>query len=195
MKIFIFKRWSEMSYRQQLKICGMILAFSLLTVSVWNIFLAQGPVLFSGKKALPVTGTIEDVKDTVEVDIAMSTDLMTLKPQGEDYFVNYRLQREVSRQDAKEMLSPLLNSSVEPAREEAQRKWLLLTQKIEIEEQIENILRLSGFEESIVDMGEKEVAIIIYAPELTREEIQLIQGSVRRVTQFNNEQIRIFYRQ
>lgn len=187
MKIFVFKRWSEMSSKQQLVLCGIILGFSLMFVGVWNIFLALKPATFSGEKAMPVAKIVEE-------EIIFTPELTTLTPQGEDYFVNYRLQREISRQDAKNMLTPLLNSSVEPVREEAQKKWLLLTQKVEKEEQIENILKISGFKDCIADVGEKEVAIIVYAPELTPEEIKLIQESVRRVAQFNNEQIRIFYR-
>ncbi|NMA68919.1 MAG: SpoIIIAH-like family protein [Desulfitobacterium sp.] len=188
MKIFVLKRWSEMSYKHQLVLCSLILGSSLIIVGVWNIFLAQKPAAFSGEKALPVSNILEE-------EIFFTPELTTLKPQGEDYFVNYRLQREVTRQEAKEMLSPLLNSSVEPVREEAQKKWLLLTQKVEQEEQMENILKISGFEESIADLGKDEVAIIVYAPELTSEEIKLIQESVRRVIHFNNDQIRIFYRQ
>lgn len=92
------------------------------------------------------------------------------------------------------MLAPLLDSNVVKTREEAQEKWLQLSHKIQKEEEIENLLKISGIKDAIADLGNNEVAVIVYAPNLEGTEIKVIQDIVFRVTNTAKEQVRIAYR-
>lgn len=186
MKVFTLKRWGDFSKVQKLGVIGGMLVFCLIIGTCLSLVFGNDPSSIPSQESLPVTAQVGD--------IAFSSEVVKHEPQGQDYFVNYRLKREVARQEAKEMLAPLLNSNVEKNRGEAQEKWLQLTHKIEKEDQIENLLKISGIQDGVADLGTNEVAVIVYSPMLSPEEIKLIQDAVLRVTDMAKEQIRISYR-
>lgn len=115
----------------------------------------------------------------------------TMPVGGENYFVNYRLQREQFRQETKSMLSQLLNSSVETTKAQAQEKWLELSSKIQEEDEIENILKLKGFQDIVSDVNSDSVTIIAYASSLSANEVSLIQEIAAGVTKVSPDKIMI----
>lgn len=187
MKIFVLRRWGDLTERQKLiRGIGGFLGVGILSVVLWAAF-HNSPPHFSGQPSLAVTAPLEDgIQFTAEV----------VKPslQGEDYFVNYRLQREQSRQEAKAMLEPLLNSTVSKTQAEAQQKWLELSNKIEKESQIENVLKIKGFKDAIVDVNQNAVNVIIFAPALSQDEVKLIQSVVTQITNIRLNQVTISYK-
>lgn len=189
MKIFVFRRWAELSRGQKLGIglAGVLAAF-VLSLVLWTSLVPDSPSSFSGKDSMPVNAQVEDS------NVQFKTEIIKPVPLGEDYFVNYRLQREESRQEAKAMLSPLLNSNVTKTKEEAQQKWLELSNKIEKEGQIENLLRIKGFQDAVVDVSKNGVNVIVYSSNLTQDEVCLIQDIVARVTSVRLNQINISFK-
>lgn len=189
MKIFVFRRWVELSKREKLwrSIAG-VLGVCVLSFVIWSALASDSPSGFSGKDSLAVNAQVENSS------IQFKTEIIKPVPQGEEYFVNYRLQREESRQEAKAMLSPLLNSNVTKTKEEAQQKWLELSNKIEKEGQIENLLRIKGFQDAVVDVTKNGVNVIVFSPNLTQDEVCLIQDIVVRVTSVRLNQINISFK-
>jgi len=171
---------------------GMVLGLCLGSFLILTFAFVLGN-LVSGKEPSNLP-SLESLPVIASEEISFGAESGGLKLQGGDYFVNYRLQREASRQELKNMLTPLLNSEVEKTREEAQLKWLNLCNKIEKEDQIENLLKISGMKDAIADIGSNEVAVIVYASQLGEAEIKLISDIVVRVTDYPKEQIRIAYR-
>lgn len=110
---------------------------------------------------------------------------------GENYFVNYRLKRDQFRQETKAMLSELLNSSVEKSKVQAQEKWLELSTKIQREGEIENLLKIKGFQDAVADVFQESVTVIVYAQKLTPNDVSLIQEIVLRVTKVRLDKITI----
>lgn len=110
---------------------------------------------------------------------------------GENYFVNYRLKREQFRQETKEMLSEILNSSVEKNKVHAQEQWLELSTKLQRESEIENLLKIKGFQDVVADVFQDSVTVIIYAQMLTPNEVNVIQDIVVRVTKVRLDKITI----
>lgn len=139
-------------------------------------------------ESLPVNATVTNQ------NIQFSAEPMEISSQGENYFVNYRLQREQSRQEAKNMLAPLLNSNVATTQEEAQKKWLELTQKIKTEGEIENLLKIKGFRDAVVDMSPKGVNVVIYTSELSGNEVRLIQEIVIQIANVRVDKIAISFK-
>lgn len=187
MKILVFKRWRDFSIRRKIGLIGGILVAGLMAFALWNLFFGEAPSSLPTQESVPV-------QSMPDQNIIFYAEVVKPLPQGGDYFVNYRLQREASRQEAKDMLVPLLDSNVEKAREVAQEKWLHLSHKIEKEEQIENLLKISGLQDAVADLGNNEIAVMVYAPSLNSEEIELIQDVVLRVTDKPKEQVRVSYR-
>jgi stage III sporulation protein AH len=189
MKIFVFRRWTELSKRKKI-IIGLT-CFGVLLIlggTIGLVLTPEAPSSLSNKNTLPVNAQVGDN------GIQFLSETVKSQPQGEDYFVNYRLQREESRQEAKAMLSPLLNSSVTKTKEEAQQKWLELTHKIEKEGQIESLLKMKGFQDAVVDVNKNAINVIIFSSDLTPDEIRLIQDIVIQVANVRVNQIRISFK-
>lgn len=113
--------------------------------------------------------------------------------QGGDYFVNYRLQREQNRQESKTMLAVLLDSPVDKTKEEAQAKWLELSKKIEQENEIENLLKIKGFKDVVTNVGVDSVTVVVYAANLTPQQVTMIQDLVVRETKIRLDKVIISY--
>lgn len=189
MKIIVLRRWVEWSKGQKFGrgIAG-VLGVLILGYALWAVLDLDAPSGFSGQDSLPVNAQVEDP------NIQFITEMVKPLLQGEDYFVNYRLQREQSRQEAKSMLSPLLNSSVTKTKEEAQQRWLELSQKIEKEGQVENLLRIKGFQDAVVDVSKNGVNVIVFVPTLTPDQVRLVQDIVVRVASVRIDQINISFK-
>ncbi|ODA41704.1 SpoIIIAH-like family protein [Desulfosporosinus sp. BG] len=141
---------------------------------------------FSAQPSLPVSVAAMDGSSIQFQVEAVKPDL-----SGENYFVNYRLKREQFRQETKAMLAELLNSTVMKTKEQAQEKWLELSMKIQNEEEIENLLKIKGFQDAVADVFVENVTVIVYAPSLTPNEVSIIQDIVVRVTKVRMDKITI----
>ncbi|MDD2234208.1 MAG: SpoIIIAH-like family protein [Desulfitobacteriaceae bacterium] len=117
-----------------------------------------------------------------ETNIYFQAEKPDASSQGEEYFVNYRLRREHSRQEIKSMLEEILNSASVQIREEAQGKWLKLGTEISQENELENLLKIRGFQDVIADVNYGSVNIIILSQGLTPYEIFLTQDTVNQIT-------------
>ena len=77
------------------------------------------------------------------------------------------------------------------SQEQAQGKWFELSTKIQKEGEIENILKIKGFPDSVVDVLSDNVTVVVYAPKLTPSEVSIIQDIVVRVTKTRVDKITI----
>ncbi|HVJ48913.1 SpoIIIAH-like family protein [Desulfitobacterium sp.] len=166
-------------------LAGLLLFFCI--GAGWAL-LGHQPTHFSGKDALPVNGIIDSQK------IQFSTEAVQPELRGENYFVDYRLRREQSRQEEKTMLVAVLNSNIEKTKEEAQQKWLELTHRISKEDEIENLLKIKGFQDAVVDLAPNSVNIILFAASLAPHELSIIQDITLQVTPVRLDRINISVR-
>jgi len=141
---------------------------------------------FSDQPSLPVSSKVLDGSS-----IQFQTDTVQPNVSGENYFVNYRLKREQFRQETKAMLSELLNSSVVKTKAQAQEKWLELSTKIQKEGEVENLLKIKGFQDVVADIFPENVTVIVYASGLTAQEVSIIQDIVVKVTKIRMDKISI----
>lgn len=171
--------------RIRVLIIGGITLFCISLI-IWGWALTKHqPTHFTGKDTLAVNAPIEGQ------NIQFSSEAMQPRLQGQNYFVNYRLQREQSRQEEKTMLSAVLNSNIAATKEEAQNKWLQLTTRISKEDEIENLLKIKGFQDAVAEVAPSSVNVFICAPSLMPNEISVIQNIVQRVTAVRLDEINI----
>ena len=156
----------------------------LAAVGIW-VMKAEPPSYLPVQSSLPVNASVEDTSIQFEVET------VNQNVSGENYFVNYRLKRDQFRQETKAMLSELLNSTVDKSKEQAQEKWLELSTKILKEGEIENLLKIKGFQDTVADVFLENVTVIVYAPSLTPNEVSIIQDIVVRVTKVRLDKITI----
>ncbi len=165
-----------------LSLVGLAVIFGILGI----ILMTTDPKAhFSSQVDIPVIApaggpAIEFQVESVKQDVS-----------GENYFVNYRLKRDQFRQETKAMLSELLNSSVEKSKVQAQEKWLELSTKIQREGEIENLLKIKGFQDAVADVFQESVTVIVYSQKLTPNDVSLIQEIVLRVTNVRLDKITI----
>jgi len=167
-----------------LAVVGLAVLAALGIIVLKQIDAAKKPG-FAGDNALAVTTGVAAPAISVEVEPLQPV------PRGEGYFVNYRLEREQQRQEAKAMLSGLLNSPVARIREEAQSQWLDLTTKIAQEDEIENLLKIKGYKDAVTAVNADGIAIFVYASGLTPNEVALIRDVVIRVTKIRADKITV----
>jgi len=174
-----------LGHKSKLWLGGIVsLVVILAAVGIWMIR-SVPPSYFPVQSSLPVNATVEDTPIQVEIETVKQDD------SGENYFVNYRLKRDQFRQETKAMLSELLNSTVDQSKEQAQAEWLELSTKIQKEGEIENLLKIKGFQDAVADVFLETVTVIVYAPSLTPNEVSIIQDIVVRATNVRLDKIMI----
>ena len=171
-------------YKSMLWFGGLAsLVVILAALGIWAM--KEPPAYFPVQSSLPVNASVEGNSIQFEVE-TVNKDV-----SGENYFVNYRLKRDQFRQETKAMLSELLDSTVAKSKEQAQQKWLELSTKIQKEGEVENLLKIKGFQDAVADVFVENVTVIVYAPSLTPNEVSIIQDIVVRVTKVRLDKITI----
>jgi len=128
----------------------------------------------------------------VNSDIAFQTEIIEITNDvGQNYFVNYRIKREQFREEAKEMLNPLLQSDIVSSRKEAQTQWLELSKRIVVEGEVENILKLRGFRDIVAEINNDRAIITVLAKELNSREIKIIKNVVFNSTGLSDNRVEI----
>jgi len=172
-------------HKSKMWLGGLVSLVVILAAIGIYVMKAEPPSHFSVQSSLPVNASVVDSSIQFEVETVRQNVL------GENYFVNYRLKRDQFRQETKAMLSELLNSTVEKSKEQAQEKWLELSTKIHKEGEVENLLKIKGFQDAVSDVFLENVTVIVYAPSLTPNEVSIIQDIVVRVTKVQQDKITI----
>lgn len=90
----------------------------------------------------------------------------------EDYFVEYRMDRERTRGQQIELLREIVNNNQSPpeTRKEAQKKLLELSDLMKKELEAEKIIVASGYKDAIIQIQPGTVSVVVPGPPLSREE-------------------------
>lgn len=174
-----------MSPRKRIRLIGVLLLVFLMGIIFWRFNGSKSNHKFSGYDAMPVEAAAE------ENNIQFKSEVIKPEAQGESYFVNYRLDREQFREKSANMLKDLLNSNVAQTKEEAQAQWLELSKKIEEEGEIENLLKIKGFQDAVTNVSPDGVNVIVLASSLSPNELGLIQDIVYQITNVRLDNITI----
>lgn len=110
---------------------------------------------------------------------------------SKEFFVDYRLNREKTREESAAMLTPLRSSADASVRQDAEAKWLALNSKNQQEDEIENLLKLRGFSENVVNVQPASVTVIVMADHLSAGDLKVIQDTVVRVCKIKLDRIEI----
>jgi len=132
-----------------------------------------------------------------QVDVEMADP--TLEAQkaselsGEDYFIEYRLDRDRTRSRQVELLQGIVNNqnSAENERREAQQKILALTTVLEQELKLESIIKAKGYEDAALFIQPSSVVAIIKGQKFASSDATIIGDLVAKTTGHNLEQITI----
>ncbi|WP_231684600.1 SpoIIIAH-like family protein [Phosphitispora fastidiosa] len=110
------------------------------------------------------------------------------------FFVEYRLERDRTRSQQIDLLREIVNNSnsSDDIRNEAQTRLLAISQAIDTEMKLENLIRAEDFKDAVVFVEEKSVTIIIQSPVLTQPDREKLTAITARVTGINADNIAVF---
>ncbi|MGI6712995.1 MAG: SpoIIIAH-like family protein [Bacillota bacterium] len=108
-----------------------------------------------------------------------------------DYFVNYRIEREKIRSHQIEILEEIVNNpnSISEAKKQAQDKLLALTQTMENELKLENLIKSKRYEDTVVLIQPKSAMVVVKGDKIVDEDTIRIAELVSNSTGLGFENI------
>ncbi|AZR73544.1 hypothetical protein BBF96_09185 [Anoxybacter fermentans] len=133
--------------------------------------------------------TGENNQDMIEIQFTGVKE----KKQNQDFFVQYRLERDKARSEQINIYREMINNpNVDPSiKKNAQEALLRLTRHIEQEMEIESLIRARGFYDALAYMHENSIDLIIQTDGLTETDVTKIGDIVTKITDLRLEDITI----
>ncbi|MHB0886620.1 MAG: SpoIIIAH-like family protein [Bacillota bacterium] len=166
----------------------------LVAVSVGYVALKQGTLKrnLTPDRDQKVSGVALGSKDTTGTTATTGTG-GPQTPATQDFFVDYRLDRDRVRSQQIEQLRELVNNpkADDQTRREAGQRWLQLTDEMGREVELEGLIRSKGFEDAVVLVRDGAAVVIVKAKELTQVEVARIADMTAKVAGVKPENINI----
>lgn len=138
-----------------------------------------------------ITNSNSELEENVKAIIPEEEAKIVEKMEGLKFFAEYRLERDRTRSQQIEILKEITQNSKtdEETRSEAQKKLMNMTNNLEKEVELENLLRAKNFKDAVVFIQENSVTVIILTNDLTEKDTELISQLVTRSTGVSREGI------
>lgn len=138
---------------------------------------------------------IETAKD--EESEVLETMYSDASKEVKNYFVEYRLSRDKLRATLVDRLDEIIKNenTSEAVRADAQREIIKLGNNSEVELQIEGLIKSKGYDDAIVFLTNKDIKIVVSAPELSDQDMVKILEIVKSETDFDTNNIKIMKKQ
>jgi stage III sporulation protein AH len=132
-------------------------------------------------------------KEHDNVNTSDAVQAAAIKPQElikEDFFIEYRIERERLRAAQQELLEENLKESQKDAeRREARDKLLTLFNERKLESDMESMIRAKGFSDAVVILSGESVNAIIKAASLKQNDAARIADVIKRAANIKEENI------
>lgn len=162
----------------------LTISFVWLGITGWDKYKS----LFADKNLKEM---ISSEQEAVEPVVTVS--LEDENVSKDNFFSEYRIERERTRSGQIEILREIVNNpnSSAQVRQEAQRKLMGISDNLEKESKVENMLVAKGFKDAIVVIQDKAVLVIVPADALQEEEVAKIADIVIKVVDCSIEDVTI----
>ncbi len=116
--------------------------------------------------------------------------------KGNDFFIDYKLERDRLRSQEADYLRELINNpnAVQQSKEKAQQDLIALSQKVEKEMIVENLIKAKGFEDAVIFLSNDIANVVVKATGLKQNEVAQITDIVTKTTGINLDKITIIER-
>lgn len=187
--------------KRQIVVSTLVLALGVAVFMNWY-FAGSGAQL----KATGVLDTSKSLGDAQYVNssvtvpaetTAASSDTMAVSPNAEtgssDYFAQVRLNRQIARDKALEILKDIIDdtSAAESAKADAVSGAAIIAGNVKSENDIENVVIAKGFEDCVAVIEDGNVQVIVKSEKLLESQILQIKEIVLKQTKVNVENISI----
>jgi len=141
-------------------------------------------LLYGGWRAatVPVQPAATKVQAPASIPATAASGEGRAGAKTEDFFAEYRLERERMRSRQVELLEGLADNSrsADETRRKAQEQLLEISRAMAREVEVEQLLRAKGFADAVVSFRDGAATVVVKAPHLTGEEAVRISDLVGR---------------
>lgn len=166
---------------------GVILFAMVFLIGVGIYKLNPAPALppdQSGVATAVYDGPTEIVRET-----PLNKEQETLPAR--EFFIEYRLERDRIRSQQIDLLREIVNNpnSPETTRQEAQRRLLTISQALDTEMKIENLIKAENFKDVAVFIQDKSATVIVQTPTITSLDRKHLTDITVRLTGLSPENV------
>lgn len=166
---------------------------SILLLSVYMMFLGNFPKVVYEKQLN--SNDLEKVSSLLDENA--STPLVTKSKTVEsDFFIDYKLERDRLRSQEADYLRELINNpnAAQESKEKAQQDLISLSQKVEKEMIVENLIKAKGFEDAVFFLSDDFVNVVVKTDGLQPKDVAQITDVVTKTAGIPVEKITIIER-
>lgn len=132
--------------------------------------------------------SISAIDDTQEISAVANLE--------NDFFIEYKLERDRLRGQEADYLRELINNpnASTESKEKAQQELIALSQKVEKEMLVENLIRAKGFEDAVIFFSDDHINVVVKTDGLMQKDIAQITDVVTKTTGVSVDKITIIER-
>ncbi|MFW6389757.1 MAG: SpoIIIAH-like family protein, partial [Halanaerobiales bacterium] len=166
---------------------------------VTSIILYEGDSYLASHEATSENVVIDqnDNDPDIGVDVIGNNEILNhtraSEEGGENFFIDYRLERDKARSEQLDIYREMINNpnTDKATKEEAQKKIIELTARLEKEMKIESLIRARGYEDALAYIHEESVDVIVQSEGLKEEEVAQIGDIIVKTTGLSFDDVTI----
>lgn len=133
------------------------------------------------------TYNVKKVSEDIDEDdkkMNESINDVRIENKKNDFFIDYKLERDRLRSQEADYLRELINNpnATQQSKDKAQQELINLSQKVEKEMIVENLIKAKGFEDAVLFLSNDNANIVIKANKLSQKEVAQITDIVTKAT-------------
>lgn len=176
---------------------------TLLIILFTSIFLLSVYMMFSGnfpKVVYEKNSTSSDAEKVIsQTQLPQKSapgTALDKKENQSDFFIDYKLERDRLRSQEADYLRELINNAnaSSESRDQAQKDLIALSQRVEKEMMVENLIKAKGFEDAVIFISNDYANVVIKASGLLPKQIAQITDIVTKTTNIPIDKITIIER-
>ncbi|HHY03956.1 MAG TPA: SpoIIIAH-like family protein [Thermoanaerobacterales bacterium] len=173
------------------RILLIIFFICILFVSIYLMFVGNFPNIVYEKA--PET----DLKQvTSQAESQRSDAVPETNSNKSDFFIDYKLERDRLRSQEADYLRELINNpnTAQQSKDKAQKELLDLSQRVEKEMIIENLIKAKGFEEAVIFLSNDVANVVVKTKGLKEKDVAQITDIITKTVGIPIEKITIIER-
>ncbi|MFW5980153.1 MAG: SpoIIIAH-like family protein [Bacillota bacterium] len=176
----------------------------MMVLMVWvgmvtSIILYEGDSYLASHEATSENVVIDqnDNDPDIGVDVIGNNEILNhtraSEEGGENFFIDYRLERDKARSEQLDIYREMINNpnTDKATKEEAQKKIIELTARLEKEMKIESLIRARGYEDALAYIHEESVDVIVQSEGLKEDEVAQIGDIIVKTTGLSFDDVTI----
>lgn len=192
--MFIVRKKSEVvRFGVFLLLMGAMAFFVASRFQTWRVSQAATPVpAAKGQSQQPALGPILAGKEGSSL-----MDLVRSTPETQDFFAEYKMDRDRNRSTLRETLKELMDDqNVDAAtRKTAGEQYMSSANAASLEDRAESMIKAKGFEDVVVNLTQSGAQAVVKAKSLSEAQAAQVMDMITQITGIKGGSIQVFHRE